>query len=74
METVQNSSVPTSYNEAINEIENIIKEMQSDNCDIDKLALNARRAAELIELCQKKLTRTEEEIQKIIEGLSSPTE
>lgn len=61
-----------SYNEAIAELESIIKEMQSENCDIDKLAQNTRRAAELIDLCQKKLTRTETEIQRILATLDSP--
>lgn len=67
-----NLQVPeTGYNDAIKEIDNIIREMQNENCDIDKLAENTRRAAALIEMCQKKLTRTEEEIQKILQSIEN---
>ncbi|MCH5248202.1 MAG: exodeoxyribonuclease VII small subunit [Muribaculaceae bacterium] len=57
------------YTQAITEVENIIKEMQSDNCDIDKLITNTKRAAELIEFCRRKLTLTETELQTIINSL-----
>lgn len=62
--TTENTNI--SYNAAIKEIEDILKEMQSENCDIDRLAENTRRAAQLIELCRSKLLRTEEEIQKAL--------
>lgn len=58
-----------SYNQAIQEIENILREMQSENCDIDRLAANTKRAAELIELCRQRLTRTEQEVRKIISSM-----
>lgn len=57
------------YNQAISEIENILREMQSENCDIDQLAHNTARAAELIEECRRRLTRTEQEVQKIISAM-----
>lgn len=64
-----NKTQEISYNAAVKEIEDIIREMQSENCDIDRLADNTRRAAQLIELCRNKLTRTEDEIQKILTAL-----
>ena len=64
-----NNMPEISYNDAIQEIECIIKEMQSDTCDIDKLANNTKRAAELIGICKQKLTRTESEIQNILNTL-----
>ena len=61
-----------SYNQAITEIENILREMQSENCDIDRLAENTRRAAKLLEVCRQKLLRTEQEVQNIINSLEQP--
>ena len=58
-----------SYNDAIKEIEAILKEMQSDNCDIDRLAANTRRASELIKECRERLLRTEQEVQNIITSM-----
>ena len=36
------------YNQAISELESILRTMQSDDCDIDRLATLTRRATELI--------------------------
>ena len=36
-----------SYSQSINELENIVRLMQSDKCDIDSLADYTRRATEL---------------------------
>lgn len=57
------------YNEAITELEQILRAMQSDQCDIDKLAGLTRRATQLIAECRKRLTATDEELRKILEGL-----
>lgn len=57
------------YSEAITELEQILRAMQSDQCDIDKLAGLTRRATQLIAECRKRLTATDEELRKILEGL-----
>lgn len=54
-----------SYNEALKELGEIITSMQSNNCDIDKLAANTRRATELIAECRRRLTATEQELDEI---------
>ncbi len=58
-----------SFNKAIVEIENILKDIESGEMDVDKLALNVKRASELIKQCQKKLRTTEEEISGIFRDL-----
>lgn len=57
------------YEKALAELEAILKEMQSDQCDIDKLASMTRRATELISACRKKLTATEDELRQILSSL-----
>lgn len=57
------------YEKALTELEAILKEMQSDQCDIDKLASMTRRATELIAACRKKLTATEDELRQILSSL-----
>ena len=54
------------YNQAISELEQILRLMQSDECDIDRLAALTRRATELIAECRKRLTVTEEELATIL--------
>lgn len=54
-----------SFNEAITEIETILKSIENGILDVDKLSDSVKRASELIGLCQKKLRDAETEIEKI---------
>jgi exodeoxyribonuclease VII small subunit len=58
-----------SFNAAVTEIENILRNIESGNMDIDKLSAEVKRASELIKECQKKLRTTEEEINSIFKDL-----
>lgn len=62
-----------SYREAVNELDAILREMQSDNCDIDKLSAMTRRATELISECRNRLTATDEELRNILASLTPKT-
>lgn len=59
-----------SYKEAVAQLDSIISEIQGDKCDIDKLAALTRRAKDLLEACEKKLTATEDELNGILESLN----
>lgn len=59
-----------SFNEAVVKIEEILKNIESGNLDVDKLSEEVRVASELIRQCQKKLKTTEEEINSILKDLS----
>ncbi|MBQ2951330.1 MAG: exodeoxyribonuclease VII small subunit [Prevotella sp.] len=55
------------YEEAVREIEQIVAKMESNTTDIDAMAEQLKRAQELIKLCKDKLTKTDEEIKKVLE-------
>ena len=59
-----------SFNEAIIEIEDILKNIESGDLDIDKLSVEVKRASELIKQCQKKLRSTEDEINSIFKEMA----
>jgi exodeoxyribonuclease VII small subunit len=59
-----------SFNEAVIEIEEILKQIESGELDVDKLSVEVKRASELIRQCQKKLRTTEEEINSIFRDLT----
>jgi exodeoxyribonuclease VII small subunit len=59
-----------SFSEAVNEIEDILKQIESGELDVDKLSVEVKRASELIRQCQKKLRTTEEEINSIFKDLA----
>lgn len=57
------------YNQAVAELDSIVRNMQSDNCDIDRLTVYTRRAAELLRECRRRLTATDEELRAILADL-----
>lgn len=57
------------YNEALAELESILRRMQGDSCDIDRLTDMTRRATELLRECKRRLTTTDEELKQILTQL-----
>ena len=57
-----------SYSEAISEIEEILVRIEQGDLDVDELTKNVQRVTNLLNLCRKKLRKTEEEINKILGG------
>ena len=54
------------YEAALAELQTIVNKMENDELDIDQMSEQLKRAQELIELCKDKLTKTDEEIKKIL--------
>jgi exodeoxyribonuclease VII small subunit len=57
------------YTEAFNELEQIITEMEDGSVSVDALTEKVKRAATLIAICKKKLTSTEEDVNRILKEL-----
>ncbi|MDE5799870.1 MAG: exodeoxyribonuclease VII small subunit [Paramuribaculum sp.] len=57
------------YTQAIAELEEILRNMQSDNCDIDLLTVYTRRASELLAECRRRLTVTDSELREILKKM-----
>ena len=53
------------YEEALAQLQEIVRKMESNEVDIDELAVQLKVAQRLIKLCKDKLSKTEEEILKI---------
>jgi len=58
------------FNDAMVEIESILKNIENGEMDVDKLSIEVKRASELIKQCQKKLKTTEDEINGIFRDLT----
>ena len=56
------------YEEAMRELEQIVTRMENGEPDIDTLAAQLKTAQELIKYCKDKLTKTDEEMKKILEN------
>ncbi|EKC46397.1 Exonuclease VII, small subunit, partial [human gut metagenome] len=54
------------YEQAVRELEEIVDRMENDELDIDQLSEQLKRAKTLVKLCKDKLTKTDEEIKKLL--------
>lgn len=57
------------YTEAFNELQEIVAEIEEGEISVDELSAKVKRAAQLIKICRKKLTSTEEDVNKILKEL-----
>ena len=55
------------YEDAVKELEAIVRRMENDELDIDALAAQLKRAQWLITLCKEKLTRADNQINELLE-------
>ena len=53
------------YEEALAQLDTIVRKMEQNEYDLDELAAQLKTAQRLIKFCKDKLTKTEEELQKI---------
>lgn len=54
------------YEQAMIQLEDIVRKMENDELDIDELTTELKTAQRLIKLCRDKLTKTDDEIKKIL--------
>ena len=50
------------YEEALAQLETIVRKMEANELDIDEIAAQLKAAQRLIKLCRDKLTKTEAEL------------
>lgn len=56
------------YEEAVKELETIVRRMEANELDIDTLSTELKRAQELLRLCKDKLTKADEEVKKVLKN------
>ena len=59
----------TSYDDTVLELQDILHQMQSTELGVDELTSRLQRASALLEFCQKRLTKTEAEVQAVLKRL-----
>ena len=58
-----------SFREAMEELEGILERIEGEEIDIDRLAEELRRAAQLLDLCRGKIRKAEVEVTQIVQSL-----
>ena len=54
------------YEEAMATLEHIIARMENNELDLDTMSEELKKAKQLIKLCKDKLTKTDQEIRKLL--------
>lgn len=57
------------YNVALEELKGILQRIESSEVDIDQIAADVKRSAELIKFCKEKLRKTEDEVDEILKDM-----
>ena len=62
------------FGDAMAELEAILRRIEGEETDVDALAGELRRAAQLLELCRGKIRRAEIEVTQIVQQLQRDEE
>lgn len=68
------AETPLSFREAMDELEGILERIEGEEIDIDQLATELRRAAQLLDVCRGKIRKAEVEVTQIVQSLEEPEE
>ncbi len=66
--------IDLSYQDALAELTEIVADLENESIPIDALAQKVKRASDLIQYCQSKLTATDSEVKKIISSLENKSD
>jgi exodeoxyribonuclease VII small subunit len=67
-EPTKTAAEPT-FRDAMDELEGILERIEGEEIDIDRLAEELRRAAQLLDLCRGKIRKAEVEVTQIVQSL-----
>jgi exodeoxyribonuclease VII small subunit len=61
----------TKYTEAFAELRQIVADIEGGDIAVDELSEKIKRAGVLIKICKEKLTKTEEDVNRILREIGS---
>lgn len=59
------------YTSAMKELEEIVQKLQRPDCEIDQLCKLTERSVKLLAFCKEKLTKTDEQLVKLLDSLDN---
>ena len=72
--TTPSETTTLSFREAMEELEGILERIEGEEIDIDRLAEELRRAAQLLDVCRGKIRKAEVEVTQIVQSLEQQGE
>ena len=65
------SEQPTSYNAAVEELDQILAAIERDEVDVDILSQKVARAVQLVQYCRERIAAAEIEVERVVAELAS---
>lgn len=62
------------YIDAFNELQQIVSDIETGEVNVDELAQKIKRASELIAVCKAKLVASEQEVDRLLNQLTTETQ
>lgn len=62
-------STNLTYQQAFEELQQIVTDLEVGEVNVDELSVKVKRATKLIAVCKAKLTETEEDVHRILKDL-----
>ena len=56
------------YSKAMNRLEEIMKDIENEEVDIDEISLKVKEAVALVKLCKEKVLKAEIEVKEVVDG------
>lgn len=70
--SVTAASEPSSYEEALAELDGLVQRMEAGQMPLDQLLVSYQRSAELLEFCKARLAAVEQQVKVLEEGQLKP--
>ncbi len=58
------------YAKAVERLDEIISQIESEDIDVDELSVKVKEAAELIKVCKARINKAEMEVKKVVEDFA----
>jgi len=71
---VTESGQPTSYQEAVEELDGILAAIERDEVDVDVLSQKVARAVVLVQYCRERIAAAEVEVERVVAELAPDDE
>ena len=65
-----NDASQVNYSKALERLDELLSKIESDDIDVDELALKVKEAVDLVRLCKAKIDKAEMEVKQVVDDFA----
>jgi len=66
----KNDSAEVNYRKAVERLDEIIRQIEDEDIDVDELSLQVKEAVNLVKLCKAKIDKAELEVKQVVDDFA----